>query len=475
MLTNSRYLYWLLPILILTAQTIYTFSSFNQIRIEEINDSIRNVYWMQYQELFTVKPKNVGWYAPLLVIYNIFGFNLFTAKIFKLFLELISLYALAAVLKNFLGIKKAWLPLFTLGISPTFIYYNLLQTPCGIDLLYFPIILYLLTTLNIKRRFGFFLKQILLWIIICIAIMSYPTFLFYIPSLIIFYIFTLFRQTKDKRMRIKSILISIVSIVTPWFLIFLYLKQKQLLLNGEGLISGTANLKFGVEIFFEHFYFLLDNLFNRSTGYYIEVKHVEFSHYLPILSLIFIFIITFKLLRSGKYRFPILLALLVLAINLFIGNMTSDIEVGLRRFTGVIAVIYFFFTLTWNYVLNLKRTQIAKLLGIVILLILPFHHVLVFYPNLDFLNSHRKFAEKYWFVQDETPVKSLDKYVEEIQEQDINVTCLDTNGKPTYCRYDLIFSSLEGYCVWNKLNCRKMHAIDPKTLELRQFSIHSGI
>src|SRR3989344_4902511 len=181
MLINPRFLYWSLPILILAAQAVYTFSSFNQIRIEEINDSVRNVYWMQYQELFTTRPKNVGWYSPLLIIYNIFGFHLFTAKIFKLFLELVSLYALAAVLKNFLGIKKALIPLITLGLSPTFIYYNLLQTPCGIDLLYFPIILYLVTTLNIKKRAEFYLKQVLLWAITCIAIMSYPTFLFYLP------------------------------------------------------------------------------------------------------------------------------------------------------------------------------------------------------------------------------------------------------------------------------------------------------
>ena len=44
MLIKVRYWYWLLPILILIAQAIYTFSSFNQIRISQIMN--RNYFFL---------------------------------------------------------------------------------------------------------------------------------------------------------------------------------------------------------------------------------------------------------------------------------------------------------------------------------------------------------------------------------------------------------------------------------------------
>ena len=66
------WLYWIICCLIFGGQLIYTLRSFNKIRLEELSESVRNVFWLQNRVLYDGISSNVGWYGTLLIIYNIF-------------------------------------------------------------------------------------------------------------------------------------------------------------------------------------------------------------------------------------------------------------------------------------------------------------------------------------------------------------------------------------------------------------------
>lgn len=467
--------FWLLPVILFVLQAIYTFSATNQVRVEELNDSVRDVYWMQYGELFTYRPKNIGWYAPLLMIYNFFGFHLFTAKIFKLVLDLAALFCLAALLRKFLGEKKGWLPMVTIGLSPTLLYYTMLGIPVGVDFQYLLICLYFLLTLNLKNSLTAIFKQFCLGLITFIAVGSYPVFLFLTPSLLIFYIHSIFKQTKLFRVRFQNVLYAGVGLLLPFLSILIYMKDKKALLNGEGFINGTANLKFDLGVFLARFQDLLGHLFIApNNGYYYEVKFVEFSFVLPFITVLLVCFTTFSLVRKKQFRLPVYLALLVVPVNLLFGCMTTDIEVGLRRFTPIIAAFYLLYIFSWHFVFHLKK-GFKKYIFFTVLLILPIHHMLIYIPNLNFLSQTRHFAEQYWFIRAQIPVESLDLYLDELQKKDLDITCVNSKKEPVSCRYDIIFSAIEGSCIWNKLTCHNLYAFDPKLGYIKKLSIHSGI
>ena len=145
-------LYWLTFTLLFMLQAKYTFSSLNQIRYEELAESVRNVYWLEHHLIYDGVSSNIGWYALVLLTYKIFGFMLFSGKYLRLLISLGSLFCLATLLKHYLGLKKALVPLITIGLSPTLLYFTTLQTTYGLDLQMLPICLFLLMIINQEHR-----------------------------------------------------------------------------------------------------------------------------------------------------------------------------------------------------------------------------------------------------------------------------------------------------------------------------------
>ena len=144
-------LYWTIALCVFLAQTVFTLSSTSQIRYEELAESVRNVFWLQHRLIYDGISSNVGWYGTLLVIYNLFGFSLNTAKFFRLAIHSVSLLFLALLLRQYLGTKRAWLPLLAIGLSPTIIFFNSLQTSFGIDCDYLIISIYILTKIHFNK------------------------------------------------------------------------------------------------------------------------------------------------------------------------------------------------------------------------------------------------------------------------------------------------------------------------------------
>jgi len=92
--------FWGVLAIVIIAQIIFTLNSTDQIRYEELAESVRNVFWLQNHTLYDGVSSNIGWYGSLLIVYKLFGFSLNTAKFVRLFLAIIALICIALSLTN---------------------------------------------------------------------------------------------------------------------------------------------------------------------------------------------------------------------------------------------------------------------------------------------------------------------------------------------------------------------------------------
>lgn len=464
--------YWLTTFFIFILQLIFTFNSMSQIRYEELAESVRNVYWFQNHIVYDGVSSNVGWYAILALFYKLFGFSLFSAKFLRLFISFISIFCLALLLKKYLGTKRAFLPLIAIGLSPTLLFFSTLQAQYGIDLQIISTLLYLILTLNFKRKIQSYIKQILIGLIAIFAWTSYPTFIYYLPALIFLYIW---RVTKNQEVRDGKcearILLPLFSFLSPLIFFFIYIKNRNLLIydnaTQSGIFRGAGKLDLNLNQILQNLNKLFIDLFDKGNSYYYEVASSDFSNFYPITTIVFIsFTAIFLLFKNKKYRFLILFGLSIFLFNLIISSITSDPsnKPGIRRNTGVLFSIYFFYTVSWYYVSSNKlKVSLFKWVIIIIFLLLPIHHLLVYPANLAHLKTESPNKYGLWFGIANDPAKSLDTIINITLREDLRLSCKSKDGKDNFCRYNEIYAAVAGSCNWNKLRCNNILGYDYKT------------
>ncbi|MDO8638127.1 MAG: hypothetical protein Q7R43_01010 [Candidatus Daviesbacteria bacterium] len=466
--------YWSLLLIIFFLQFIFTQNSLSQIRYEELAESVRNVFWLQNKTVYDGISSNIGWYGTLLILYNFFGFDINSAKYFRLFLQLISLFCLSLVLKKYLGEKLAIIPLIAIGLSPTFLFFNTLQTSYGLDIQYLFIVIYLLTTLDYKNVGVCYFKQILLWGLIMIAWMSYPIFIFYIPSLGIFYLWNLWKKFKTKKEKIiLNCLLSFFAFITPLAVGFLYVKDKQLLfydsITKSGIFRGAGTLQISLNLFWINFTGLLGDLFTKADSYYFDISSTDFSNFYPIISVLFILTISILLsIKNKSYRFPMLLIWTVIIFDLIISTLTVDPsgKPGIRRHSAFLISIYALYTITWYFINHIKFTtsaQSIKWIIIIIFLFIPLHNFLAFFNNFENLSNPSIYKYPINF--------DLNLIIKNIKQEEFKVACQNENGNLVTCRYSEIYPAVAGYCLWNNIRCKSILGYDDKRKEYIPLSI----
>lgn len=465
-------IYWLLPIMLWLVQVLFTANSMGQIRYEELAESVRNPFWLENKTIYDGVSSNVGWYGTLLIIYKVFGFTLHTAKFFRLVLALISLFALAAVLRKYLGEKNAWLPLLAVGLSPTLLYFTTLQTSYGLDLQYFPIALYLVATLDFGKKLTAMFKQIGLGLITMIAWMSYPTFIFYLPILAVLYCHKSFthRVCKSKRWKILFIysLLAGIPFAIPIMAAFSYVNDPQLLWFDtkiqSGIFRGAGTFYPNWDNFWKNFGATLGDLFGKSNSYYFEVASTDFSNIYPLVSVFFVLVLSFILmLKVKKLRLTLGVSWSVLLLSIIVPNLTFDPSgyPGIRRSTSLLAAFYGLYIISWYFVSNLKLPSSLKNILYALLLIIPLHHVLALPANYGRLTVSSPYRYSLVFDTAETPEKSLAIYVGSAMEDDLKLGCKD-NEKMITCRYAETYAAVAGSCLWNNLGCKQILGYDDK-------------
>lgn len=480
-----KIIYWFTALFIFILQLIFTLNSMSQIRYEELAESVRNVYWFQNHIVYDGVSSNVGWYAILALFYKLFGFSLFSAKIIRLFISFISIFCLALLLKKYLGTKRSFLPLLAIGLSPTFLFFNTLQAQFGIDLQIIPILLYLILTLNFKSRIQSYIKQVLIGLIAIFTWTSYPTFIYYLPALIILYIWQIIKNQKishisgkdgfhiptSKLSYLARIFLPLFSFLAPLIFFFIFIKNSNLLLydpvNQSGIFRGAGKIQLDFNLIFQNFTHLLTDLFDKGNSYYFEIKSSDFSNFYPIIAIVFIsFTAIFLFLKNKKYRFLILLSLSIFLFNLIISSITSDPsnKPGIRRNTGILFSIYFFYIISWNYFSNKKlKFPFSKWFIIFIFILLPIHHLLVYPANLAHLKTESPNKYGLWFGIANDPAKSLDTITNMVLREDLRLSCKNDDDKDNFCRYNEIYAAVAGSCNWNNLNCKNILGFDYKT------------
>lgn len=457
--------YWLSPIIIFIFQLIYTLNSSTQFRYEELAESVRNVYWLSQGLVYDGVSSNVGWYATLLAFYNIFGFTLDSAKYYRLILQLISLICLALFFKKYLNLKQAWIAIITIGLSPTFLFFNTLQTSYGIDVQYLSICLYLISVVNFKKIFFSYILTIIIFILLMIIWMSYPTFIYYLPLLIIFYLYQLFQNLQGHKysyFKVFSYLnLAIVAFISPLIIAFIYIKNSYLLIydsiQKSGIFRGAGTFYFQFESFSKNTSGLINDLFGSSYSYHFEINQTEFSALITIPALILVLVSSLIILSNKKYRLLTCLVWSVFMFSLIFTSFTFDPSgrPGMRRYTPVLAAFY---TL---YVIIIMQNLNKKLMFL--LLLIPLHHLLVYPINFSHLQNSSPNRYSYFFEEYGNPTITVDKFVRDVQVKDLALECPKTYRQYNICRYSEIYTAIAGSCLWNKLNCHQIYGYDLKS------------
>lgn len=471
-----KYTYWLLPLFLIIPQTIYTFHSMNQIRMEEVIESFRSVWFFENRLVWNGSYSNLGWAALQGLAYQLFGFHFFLAKYLKLFLELISFFCLAAVLKKYLGVKSAWLPLFVISLSPTFLYFNSLQMSHGTDISFFIICLYLFSTLNFKKpKVVLILKQVLISALAMFAWLVYGGFIFYLVILALIYLYKLFIQNRElsNSFKLKNLMLMLLGFLLPLYFFYSYIENKQVLINDplshKGIFRSYGSIEVQSDVLTDNYYRLWSDLFVRGVSYYFEPEFVEFSGLYPLLTIIFITFITIIIFIQEKRKRPALIFFaLLFALSLILVGIAGPKSLGgMRRGTVLLLLFYGLYALVWDWctrgIRGVRGIWGIRGVCLVLLLLLPLHHVLVFPANLENLAQKSRFREHWWFDTNENPEKITSDLVKELQKTDVILPCLGRDLENGYCKgLSLIYPQIVLACKHNNLKCNNVYTLDPR-------------
>lgn len=467
---------WLIPVFLWILQSVYTFSSMNNLRPDEIY-TVADILPFQNRALSGPGASSVAFYAPIMILYNIFGFDIYMPKFYRLAIQLISLLCLAALLKKYFGQKRAILPLITFGLSPMLLYWTTMEAGWGIDLQFFPICLFLVDTLSLKRKWTYITGPILGGIVIMLSWMSYATFMFYLPFLFWFQLKKLSQFRLKEKLSLSVTFI--VSFLLPVLGIYLYILERGNLFYdpevGRGLFTGGGAIIFDESQFIRSTAAIFVNLFDKATSYVFELRAVEFSHILPLLTFIFILIIPLKNLGKDKELKKLTFWCLATAIfNVILTGLMLDGSgmPGGRRNTPFLVSIYGLFAITY-YLIFIKNVslQISKTSSGVIFTIFLIHHLVVYPVNLAGLSAPNSKIINSWFNSQDSPQVSVNKLLRELQQHDLMLDCEKQLGVSyPFCQYGSIYAILTEACLYNKLDCYSVKARFPFESEYKTLS-----
>ena len=460
-----KYLFFLLPILLLVFQFTLTKNSLFQIRYEELGESIRNVYWLANGRVYDSISTDVGWFVQLLVVYKIFGFSLFAAKWYRLGLAFLSTMSVACLALKYIGPRLGWMPLVAFGLSPTFLYFNTVQSEYGLDLLYLPILLLILDKIDFKKNKFSYILTSLLFSLLMLNWTGYPAFMFFIPGIFLLFL----KKTARAKDFLKQIITAVAGFITPLILILVYVKNRNLLIYDPvlqgGLFRGGGKLQIG-PVFENLKAFSLDFI-GSGHSYYFELNKSDFSDIYPVLSILAVAILTYLLwFKYKKIRIIFLSVFSIIAINFLISALTLDVSPpGMRRFTGVLASFYFLYGIVCFALSKEKIKNVsAKWLIIIILALIPLHHLLVYQQNLTKIKQPSAWGTQSWFLMFGKPSESVETLTSKAQSQDLQLSCQDQKNEFIKgCRYSEIYAVISSYCLFNKLNCHQILGFDPKS------------
>lgn len=370
-----------------------------------------------------------------------------------------------------MGPYYAWLPLLTIGLSPTLLYFNTLQSSMGTDLQYVPICLLLALSIDLSKKVMSIILSFGLWIIAMIASMSYPTFVLYLPFIGTIYLLKIKKSyvNNTKTRVITQFIISILAFSLPLIFALFYLKDIQLLLNdpasGDGIFRGGGGVLYSITNFVDSLKRMFGDLFIQGRSYYFELNKVEFSNLLAVLPMIVIVASSVIIGKEKRFRLPLLLILLLMIIYIILPNLSKGLP-GIRRNTGLLISFYALFALFIKYFVTHKsKDSKMRIAGIVICGVFLLHHIIAYPANLATISNQSVFRDRTWFAAKESPRASLNNWLVSMENSASGPTlaCIGPDNIPLKCRYAEIYAAIAGYQRWNNLEETPILGYDWKT------------
>lgn len=472
--------YWLIPLCLWIVQYIYSVNSINQVRYEELAESVRNAYWLDGGLVYDGISRNVIWYGAMVLWYKLVGFEIFAGTWFRLVLSAISYISLSSLLWKLLG-KRGWLPLLVIGLSPTLLVFSTQQTAFASDLQLLPLlvwVVWLSVSIDVQiRRLACFLSGAGL----VMSLFTYGSFLFYFPVFGLALIWLHWERVGDwRRWRDYwvELILAIAGGLLPLWWIWNHFSNWYLLWddpdvgtklfgsNSEAYVISGATFGRNWDLFWKDF-------FVRGSSFYAEIVKPEFSDMYPLAGILLVFVASVYLFREKKHLriwIGLLGFLMLWNFVVTVGIVDPDISPpGLRRNTPLIAGFYGFLVVVWNYWDSIEWGDAKKWLAIGVGSLVA-HHLLVMPINLQHMQDLSPYRYGIWLSPDvaETPDKAFGLFMDKIVREDIYLKCDGIEKMETFnCRYQEIYSAVKGKCEWEDLDCKEMYGFDPELDEYR--------
>jgi hypothetical protein len=466
-------LYWLVPTALSALQLVYIVASNTHIHDEELAESIRNVFWLDHRLVYDGASSNVGYYGLLLLVYKIFGFSLHSAKYVRLIIYTAAMYSLAVLLQRFMRRIHATVIVATIGLSPTILFFDTIQTTYGLDILYGIICLLIILSLAFDGSPGDVSLSFLLGLIAMIAAMSYPPFLFYLPSLAFIY---LWQGKRSGQKTTKEFLISTtcsaVGFIIPFLFAVFYMENTREFLNDplihKGLFRGGGKFQLDIQTFKNSLDQTLLDIFQRGTSYYYYLEHPDFSG--PLGWIAVGGILAFGIFIAARVRSlrPILLLTgFHILLNLMVPSFTEGS--GIRRSTGFLAGIYAWYAIGLYGLLTQSSLRKIKWIGVLTCFLFTANNLINYARNLETIKVSTNYSDTIWFTAKDTPQKSLEYWSEAIA-QGAKLICYDGPKAGVPCDYAKIYAAIAGFRRWNGLTEVPVRAYDWNIQEYRTLS-----
>lgn len=461
---NHQYFSWVIILLLFILQFLMTQNSLNQIRFEELSESVRNVYFLDQRQIFDGISSNVGWYGTVLTVYKIFGFNLFLIKFYKLVIFALGLISIEQILKYF-KVSYRFVILLLIGLSPTFLFFNVIMTAFGIDVFYFLIIFYLILVWSKwKNKLPKLIGIFAIWFLVMVASMSYGVFLAYLPIFGIFFLYLLFTKKSKWQMKIWQVISAMAGFFLPLVWVLNYMLDPAKLLfdpsNNSGLFrgGGVGEKITSLSILTEHLKLslstLYQDLFISGQSYYYEPVRTELSHQVfPIVILVLFLISVYILIKYKKSRVLILSGYLLIIIGILVGGF-SDWFPGIRRMTPVMMGALIVFSGMWKVTPSLINKSIFdKAVWLTVLMcffLTIIHHLKVYPDNLrGLVHDSKHKAGDCFHLENKNPNQSIQSYLNRAMSGEV-IQIKDD------CRLHELYPAIVGACEWNDLNCHEI-------------------
>jgi hypothetical protein len=467
-------LYWLVPAALTALQLVYILASNAHIRDEELAESVRNVFWLDHRLVYDGVSSNVGYYGLLLVVYKLFGFSLHAAKYVRLVLYAVAMYSLAALLQKFMRRFYAAVILVTVGLSPTLLFFNTIQTGIGIDILYGIVGLFIIIKMKFDGSPKDLSRAFLVGLIAMIAAMSYPSFLLYFPILAFLYLWQWIRsERKTTKKFVTSAACSALGFIIPFLVAILYLKNTHDFLNDPvahaGLFRGGGHLRLDTQSVKNAAYQTLSDVFQEGASYYYDLEHPDFSGTLIWIAVAAIFVSgLFIAVKNPSSRPIFLLAGFHIVVNL-IGSSLAE-GGGIRRSTGLLVGIYAWYAITLCGIFTQPSLRKVKWIGALACLLLTANNLVNYARNIEVVRGRSIFDDTVWFTAKDTAEKSLEYWLQGTAHGTA-ITCFDARNRRVACDYAKIYAAIAGFRHWNGLPEIPVRAYDWKTREDRTLSI----